>query len=369
MNKLEKARSEIDIVDKAMAELFSRRMDAVKLVVEYKIENDIPVLDSGREELVIKKNLQNLNNEEYASYYEKFIKHNMDLSKALQKKILNSDKVAYQGVKGAFAHIAAKNLFPHGNLLAYSTWANVVNAVKNDEVHSGVLPFENSHAGDVSDVIDLCYATPEIYVSGVFDLSVSQNILGIKGAKLSDIKTVVSHPQALSQSAKIIKMLKLNEESCLNTAVAAKLVADKGDITLAAIASESTAELYNLDILAQNINESANNTTRFIVIQKGDVSYRIENETVISNTQKLEVDNKRFSLLFTIEHESGSLSRVMQTVAKMGYNMECIKSRPIPQSKWEYYFYTELVGVPTSQLMQELKANCHTVRLLGLYER
>ncbi len=369
MDKLELARNEIDIVDKEMAQLFCKRMDAVKLVVEHKIQNNIPVLDSSREEAVVKKNVANLNNVEYAEFYEKFIRHNMELSRALQHKILSADKVAYQGAKGAFAHIAAKRLFAHGQLIAYSTWASVVQAVKNGEVHCGVLPFENSQAGDVSDVLDLCYCTPEIYVSDVFDLPVSQNLLGVKGAKLSDIKTVMSHPQALAQSAKIIKTLKLNEESCLNTAIAAKFVADKGDVTIAAIASQNTAELYGLDILAENINESADNTTRFIVIQKGSPSMQniakaLDNDMTFENEQ-----DKRFSLLFTVVHESGSLSKVIQTVAKLGYNMECIKSRPIPQAKWEYYFYTELVGNPSQQLMKELKPNCRTVRLLGLYNR
>ncbi len=377
MDILTAARNEIDVIDKEMAQLFCRRMDAVKQVALHKKATGTPVLDSAREEKVIKKNLALLNDNEYCEYYEDFIRHNMSLSRAMQKKLLCIDKVAYQGAEGAFTHIAAGELYPHGTLTPYGTWADVFDAVLTGEVSCGVLPFENSHAGDVSEVLDLCYATQNIIVSNVFDLPISQNLLGVKGAVLSDIKSVLSHPQALSQSAKMIKALGLKAETFPNTAIAAQYVAKTSNKSIAAIASTKTAQLYGLDVIMENVNESKDNTTRFIVIEKcSDIKeYLQENTSEASassttcNNGEAGKNNSRFSLLFTTKHEVGSLSNIVQKIAAFGYNMECIKSRPIPHASWEYYFYTELVGTPGSELIDALRANCNTIRLLGVYSK
>ena len=127
-------------------------------------------------------------------------------------------------------------------------------------------PLKNSHAGDVSEVLDLCYAHRDICVCDVYDLPVSQNLPGVPGAHLSDVKKAVSHPQALQQSAKFIRSLGLETQAFQNTAAAAKSVAEAGDKSVAAIASLETAALYGLSVLAENINTSETNTTRFIVI-------------------------------------------------------------------------------------------------------
>ncbi len=386
MDILQAARDEIDIVDREMAQLFCRRMSAVKQVVEHKKQTGMAVLDAAREEKVVEKNLALLSDKhkEYAEFYEDFIRHNMALSRAMQKRILCIDKVAYQGAEGAFTHIAAGELYPHATLTPYSTWADVFEAVVSGDVFCGVLPFENSHAGDVSDVLDLCYATQNIVVSDVFDLPINQNLLCVRGAVLSDVKSVLSHPQALSQSAKMIRSLGLKAEAFPNTAIAAQHVAKTGDKSIAAIASTKTAELYGLDVLMENVNESKDNTTRFIVIEKcDDISQFLhDNSTdslefdfnestgdILNKKASKKPEDSRFSLLFTTKHEVGSLSGIVQKIAAFGYNMECIKSRPIPHASWEYYFYTELVGKPSKDFIDALKANCNTIRLLGTYTK
>lgn len=130
-----------------------------------------------------------------------------------------------RGVEGAFSHIALTRLFQHVRAQAYPTWAEVFDAVAGGDAAYGVLPFENSHAGDVSEVLDLCYAHRDICVCDVYDLPVSQNLLGVPGAHLSDVKKAVSHPQALQQSAKFIRSLGLETQAFQNTAAAAKSVA------------------------------------------------------------------------------------------------------------------------------------------------
>lgn len=141
-----------------------------------------------------------------------------------------------------------------------------------------------------------------------------------------------------------------------NTAMAAKFVAESGDASKAAIASAETAALYGLEILVPNINTDGDNTTRFIVLSR-------EKPTA----------GNRFSLLFTVDNKPGKLAEVIQVIGASGFNMESIKSRPMPHVPFEYYFYVELVGDAaageTAALLRELDRTCRTVRLLGVYTK
>ena len=356
MDQLEQARQMIDDVDAKMAELFERRMEAVAQVIRYKREHGMPILDSGREKQVIEKNTARLSRQELKPYFEDFLKAEMALSRQYQAAVLGRDTVAYQGVEGAFTHIALMHLFPRGRALACASWSEVFAAVEEGRAAHGVLPFENSHAGDVSDVLDLCYAHRDLYVVDVYDLPVSQNLLVLPGTKLSEITDVYSHPQAIRQSEKFLKSVGLPCHSWGNTATAAKYVAETGDRTKAAIASPETARLYGLEVLVPNINTDGDNTTRFIVIGR-----------------EKPVDGNRFSLLFTVDNKPGTLAGLIQIIAAAGFNMECIKSRPRPGHPFEYYFYTELVGSPNEEaaqsLLNSLEAVCRGVRLLGIYTR
>lgn len=352
MSELDSARAQIDAADRELAVQFCRRMDAVRQVAAYKLANGLPVLDAAREEAVVQKNLALLPNAEYAAWYEAFLRDMMAVSRAYQTQLLGRDAVAYQGVEGAFSHIALNALFPHARALAYPTWGEVFDAVARGEAEHGVLPFENSQAGDVSAVLDLCFAQDTLYITQMYDLPVRQNLLGLPGAELTQVRRVVSHPQALAQSERFLQQLGLETQSFANTAAAAKHVAEAGDKTVAAIASEETAALYGLTVLARNINAAEDNTTRFIVLGR-----------------ELPRQGNRFSLLFTVSHKAGSLAKVLQTVSELGYNMECIKSRPMPHMKWEYYFYAELIGSLTDEFLGAIRSVCRTVRVLGIFDR
>lgn len=355
MDLLQDARSRIDRIDGEMARLFQERMEAVADVAAYKDAQDLPVLDEAREEQVIQKNLERIDKEELKPFYRQYIQMQMDISKQYQARVLGRDRVAYQGVEGAFAHIALTRLFPQAKARSYPTWEEVFTAVEKGEAEYGVLPFENSSAGDVSQVLDLCY-THNLYITGMYDLPVQQNLLALHGAKLGDIKTVYSHPQGLSQSEQFLKSLHLESQSYPNTAAAAQYVAQSGDKTKAAIASLETARLYGLEVLVEQVNTEGTNTTRFIVVGR-----RLPNQ------------GNRFSLLFTVDHKAGQLARVIQVIGQGGFNMECIKSRPMPHVPFEYYFYVELVGSPTAdqsrQLLEQLGEICRTVRILGIFNR
>ena len=125
MNKLEQARTQIDAIDREMAKLYEARLDAVKDVIAYKIENDLPILDSGREQVVIEKNLQFIQNPDYKEYYESFIKFIMKESKAYQRTLQSHDKVGYCGVEGAFGHMVSEKLFPSNPKVGVSSFEEV----------------------------------------------------------------------------------------------------------------------------------------------------------------------------------------------------------------------------------------------------
>lgn len=355
MNQLENARALIDSVDSQMAALFEQRMEAVCQVAEYKAAHGLPIYDAAREAAVLAKNTARIREPALRPYYADLLQYQMNLAKQYEAFRMGRDRVAYQGVEGAFAHIALTRLFPHAKAVSYPTWAEVFNAVERDEAAYGVLPFENSHAGDVSDVLDLCYGHA-LSVVNVYDLPVVQNLLGLPGAQLSDIRQVYSHQQAISQSEKFLRSFSLPAHPMTNTAMAARFVAESGDKTKAAIASEETAALYGLTVLVPGINTDGDNTTRFIVVSK-----------------TLPTEGNRFSLLFTVDNKPGKLAGVIQEIGASGFNMECIKSRPMPHVPFEYYFYVELVGSPhaecAEQLLAKLRQICRTVRVLGVYTR
>ena len=356
MDQLEAARRQIDAVDAQLADLFEQRMAAVLQVAEYKKAHGLPIFDPAREAAVLDKAAARIHSDALRPYYRDHVQHMMDLAKAYEAQQMGCNRVAYQGVEGAFAHIALRALFPHGEALACPTWDDVFDTVEQGDAAYGVLPFENSHAGDVSAVLDLCYARPGIWVVQVYDLPISQNLLVLPGAQLSGLKKVYSHQQAIAQSETFLKQFGLPATAMPNTAMAAKFVADSGDPSLAAIASRETAALYGLEVLVPDINTDGDNTTRFIVISRDKPT-----------------GGNRFSLLFTADNKPGKLAEVIQLIGQAGFNMESIKSRPLPHVPFEYYFYVELVGDPAAHeaeaLLDALDRVCRTVRLLGVYTK
>ena len=138
-------------------------------------------------------------------------------------------KIAYSGIEGAFAHIAAKRIFPTEELISYGDFRSAYEAVEKGECDYAVLPIENSYAGEVGQVTDLMFQGA-LFVNGVYTLNVMQNLLGVKGASVESIRKVISHPQALEQSSDFITAHGYATEEAVNTARAAKMVAELGDI-------------------------------------------------------------------------------------------------------------------------------------------
>lgn len=361
MDSLETARKQINGIDREMAALFEQRMRAVEDVIAYKQAMGLPVLDSSREREVLERNGALIENPVYREYYEDFLRDTMELSKQYQRYLAGRDAVAYPGVEGAYSHIAMRQLFPRARGVSFRTFPDVVQAVDSGEIPYGVIPFENSFTGEVGMTMDLLYQY-DVHIVGVYDLPVSHNLLVVPGAKISDIRQVYSHEQALSQCKAYLDGLGVELVPYVNTALAAKFVSETGDKTKAAIASFETAALYQLEALVRDINTSAENTTRFVVISKELMP--------IGGTG---TPCNRFSLLFTVDHDPGRLARVMQVIATYGFNMESIRSRSVHNVPWQYYFYVEIVGDAESdkakEMLGKIRENCAELKLLGAYHR
>ncbi len=359
MTELEEARTKINQIDFQMAELFQRRMNLASQIADYKKQNGVQVYDPGREQQVIEKCVSYISENDLKPYYVDFIQHLMDLSKKYQHKLLEGAKIAYSGIEGAFANIAAKKIFPDGQLLPYADFHSAYESVEKGECEVAVLPIENSFAGEVSQVMDLMF-TGSLYVNGVYSLPVTQNLLGVKNAKLEEVETVISHPQALAQCESFIRSHGFKTERSENTARAAKYVSDLNEKTVAVIASLEAAKLYNLDVLKTGINASSENATRFAVFSK------------VKDTVVAQANYSTFIMMFVVKNESGALVKALNAISEYGYSLRVIRSRPLKNTKWEYYFYVEVEGNYSGEtgqkMIKSLSEHCQLLKILGSYK-
>lgn len=355
MDKLQKAREIINKTDREMAKLFCERMEAAKMVAMHKKEHGLPIFDAKREAEVIEKNSLFIEDEELRAFYVNYIKSVMDISKSYQHKLMEGARIAYCGVEGAFAYIAAGRIFPDGILKSYESFEDAYNSVVSGECDSAVLPIENSYAGEVAQVTDLMFEG-SLFVSGIYDLPVTHNLLGNPGCDISDVKTVISHPQALGQCSDYIRKKGFLAQQSTNTAVAAQEVAKSNDKSLAAIASTETAKLYGLKVLDHHINTSNTNTTRFAVFSRAEA---------VGN------GHSDFILLFTVNNEAGALAKAISVIGKYGFNMKALRSRPLKESNWQYYFYVEAEGEISGKIgelmLSELSDFCDKIKVCGKY--
>ena len=356
MENLDVLRKKINETDAKMRELFLERMEAVRGVAEYKRATGTGITDPAREAEMIERNSL-LVEEELRPYYVSFLKNNIEVSKQYQRRLLTGARVAVSGVPGSFAHIAAKKVFPLAETVGCGNFQEAYAAAESGECDYALLPIENSSNGDVSQVMDLIYFG-NLFVNDVHDIAVVQNLLAVPGAALSDIRTVISHPQALGQCADFIRDHGLETVEFVNTAAAAKEVAERGDRSVAAIGSETAAGEYGLVNLVSHINTAMDNTTRFAVLSK-------------SMKEPAAKDN-RFLLLFTVRDEAGALVRALSALAEYGFNMRSLKSRPDRTAPWSYYFFCECEGNIESEngwkMLQALQSVCENIKMAGSFE-
>ena len=361
MSELEEARKGITAIDKEMARLFVERMRLAGEVAAYKKANGLPVKDAAREAVVLEKNTALVDDPVLQEYYIPFVRKVIESSSAYQERLLEEMKVAYCGVPGAFAHIAAKHLYPTARLVAFQEFESAYKACESGLVDATILPLENSFAGEVGQVLDLMFSG-DLYVNKMIDVEVCQNLLGVKGARKGEVRKVVSHPQALAQCVRYIRDCGYEVVEMSNTALAAQYVADLGDPSVAAIASAEAAAIYGLEVLERRVNTSSGNTTRFATFT------RTRNRPAGRGRM-----DEYFVLVFTVANEAGSLAKTLNIIGSHGFNMCNLHSRPMKELMWNYYFFVELEGnvnTPDGEdLLLQMGSVCEKLKLLGTYKR
>ena len=269
-------------------------------------------------------------------------------------------KVAYSGIEGSYADIAASHICPDAERMAFRSFHKAYAAVEEGTCDLAILPIENSYAGEVGAVTDLMFHG-SLMVSNVYELQIRHCLLGIAGSSMDSVRTVFSHPQALEQCSLFIEKHGYATNAYENTARAARFIASQDDISKAAIASSETAKLYGLQVLEKGINDSPDNTTRFAAFQRPDCV----------KVDRGEDDKINSILLFTVRHKSGTLARALSVLSDFGYNMRIIRSRPLKNKNWEYYFYTEVEGDLFSekgrQMLSGLQYECGEIKVVGTY--
>ena len=359
MNELEEAREGIKEIDQEMSRLFEKRMRLSEAIYGYKSRNGLPVYDAEQEAKVIASRTSFIEDPVIREYYSLFLKEVMSCSRAYQARLMEGIRVAYSGVKGAFADIAARKLFPGAGMLPCPDFDSAYAACERGEADVVVLPIENSNVGVVGRVMDLTFHG-SLYINMMSELSVTQNLLGVKGARTGDIRKVLSHPQALAQCASFISGHGLQTEDYGNTASAAQRVAELGDKSVGAIASRETAALYGLDILEKDICSSRANVTRFATFSRA--------------MNKLAADSRdeSFTLMFTVRHEAGALAKALNIIGSNGFNMSSLHRRPLDGPQWHHYFFAELEGNAGSHegedLLRQLGTVCSKLKLVGTYK-
>jgi prephenate dehydratase len=274
--------------------------------------------------------------------------------------------VSYQGLAGAFSEAAAAALFPDETLQPRRTFSEVFAALESAEVDAAVVPVENTHAGAVADVYDLLRNHRGIRIVAEAVVRVRHCLLAVPGASLADIKIARSHPQALAQVEDFLRSSKIQPEVAYDTAGAAADVAAAGDRAVGAIASKRAAGRYGLAVLAESIETSPDNFTRFFALARdGDdgVARRIP-DALLSGPWKT-------SVVYAAANVPGALTRTLQPFATAGVQLTKIESRPSRAGPWDYVFYLDFEADPQTSPAREalalMRTCCEWVQPLGTY--
>lgn len=372
---LSELRVQIDAIDKDIVELYEKRMDICRQVAEYKIENGKKVFDKVREEEKIAKVKSMTHNDFNSVGIQELFEQIMSMSRKLQYKLLaekgalgklpfiavdkldqEGARVVFQGAEGAYSQAAMRQYFGDKiSSMHVDTFRDAMAAIEEGSADFAVLPIENSTAGIVSEIYDLLVEY-ENYIVGEQIIKIEHCLLGLPGTKLEDIRTVYSHPQSLMQSARFLSEHDWKQISMQNNAFAARKVAQDKDCSQAAIASAYAGEIYGLEILKQGVNQSSNNSTRFIIV---------------TNQKIFRKDAKKISICFEVPHESGSLYHMLSHFIYNGLNLCKIESRPIEDRTWEYRFFLDFEGnlsdSAVKNALRGLRDEARNMKILGNY--
>lgn len=375
MKELTECRRELDELDSEIVRLYEKRMEIAGEVAEYKISKGMQVFDRERESSKltalsakasspftrhgIRELFEQIMAMSRKKQYQMLTEHGMAEPQAferLENFDFSDSRVVFQGVEGAYSQQAMNEFFGEGcHGYNVDTWKDAMEAIRKGEADYAVLPIENSSAGIVSENYDLVVEYDN-YIIAEQVIKIEHALLGLPGAKLSDVEHVFSHPQALLQCSDYLEKRNWEKISVKNTAMAAKNVKAYGDIHQAAIASEITAAIYGMEVLDRAIQNNKNNSTRFIIVA-GQAVYT--------------KDANHICICFETAHESGSLYHALSHFIYNGLNMTNIQSRPIAGKDWEYRFFVDFEGKFEDTAVQNallgLREETSSLKILGTY--
>lgn len=376
MLDLSRIREKIDGTDREILRLFEERMRLTEEVAAFKIETGKPVFDREREQ----SKLESLGGAATGAFNAKGIqelfRQIMSISRKRQYQLLagkqpqeildytavdrlpvEGKRIIFQGEKGAYTFEAMRSFFGEEAKSSHvETWKEAMELTASGAADYAVLPIENSTAGIVQDIYDLMTEYPN-YIVGEQILGIEHMLMGVPGASLEEIRTVYSHPQALSQCRKYLEQHpQWAQRSMLNTVWAAKKVAEDRDASQAAIGSRMAAECFGLEILKDGGMSQSSNATRFVVLSGKPEFVRTAG---------------KISIYFELPHASGSLYNMLSHFIYNDLNMTKIESRPIAGRNWEYRFFVDFEGnlgdAAVKNALFGIESEASRLRILGNY--
>lgn len=360
MDKLQAARIRIDEIDLQLVRLIEERLNLTRQVAQYKIDHQMEVFQPAREQVVLEKVVDHLQDKSYSNDLQSLYQHIMNISKAKQllfipKPIIHNTQGSsgYFGEPYSYSYLAHQALFEQEGY-SYLRFKQAFQALENKEIDALVVPLENAITGLVLEVIDGLQHLP-FYITQEYYLNIDHVLVGLESASLEDIVTVYSHPQALSQCNEYLSLMNWRTQAEFSTSESAHFVKQSNQKQFAAIASREAGQAYGLKVLAQEIQNHSNNQTRFVVLKR-EPSF---------------VHSSKVSIMFSLDNHSGTLATILNKFKDASINLIKIESRPSHQSNWEYYSIVDFEGdisdPKIKALIDQIKHMCIFYKFLGAF--
>lgn len=369
-------RDKIDRIDRDIVKLFEERMEVAGKIGAWKIENGAKVFDKARERQKLMSVMDMAHDDFNRHGVEELFSQIMSMSRKKQYALLEQKgaggrlpfigvdhldmeniRVVFQGVEGAYSQAAMNAFFGESvNSFHVAKFRDAMEAIAEGAADYAVLPIENSTAGIVADNFDLLVDF-ENYIVAEQIIPVEHVLMAVPGTKLSDIRRVYSHPQALSQCESLFEEHReWSAEAFGNTALAARKVAQDGLREQAAIGSAFAAKRFGLVVLMDHISDVETNATRFMIV---------------TNQRVFRKDAAKISICFELPHSAGTLYNILSHFIFNNINMTHIESRPIPERNWEYRFFIDFEGnlaqPSVRNALRGIREEATNMKILGNY--